>query len=1133
MDMDASASTESPDDQDDFPIHCKGCGEILEEGKAFELAGNRWHIDCFRCHTCGAYLDSDVNLLMVGDGSLVCRNCAYSCSSCGSKIDDVAIVTGEQAFCAGCFKCRNCKKKIENLRYARTSQGIFCMDCHESLMSRRRKRTARNAAQRQKPPGPSMHLDKSLPSLPPSMMVPDNNDPPPPSSDIFSDSTSEHLPQSRQEDDRGTRSYSSNQDNQLLPSSTYNSNRHSVATHRSDGSGGEEFLIPVAFDPTPSEHASPHIGSPNSPMTQDDRPKDYFGRGATAPLGITGEGPAMLSPTHIAYQDKRQMNPNPQQWLQDTTTPPQTQSTNNSSQRGESQSARASMSIDSTRLSQEVPRSKDQGSSGANTHLNPETSSIRHGDRSSNRHSVPGKDALMSQNSIASQRKKVSNEQTNPGTISSSLNQLQYPPKRGDSLESSKLHQNIQRKDITPASQDHADKPEDTARSSTSSDYASVASKAIESTPPTRSNPTTTAAPSTHTRSASGGVSSYALPSDAQRQASPGSSPGLLRYSAVGDFSLDEDMARILGDDAQAQDSFLRKVSNSVRHGRSFSDKGSRLSREHKWPAKSPPGTGNSGNDISSPTSGGLEAKDELTWLKTELKRERQKVIEKDQKILELETSLNATVNIKQVNTELREKRSTMIFLDAQKEIILRELEVWKDHIAAEKKNNKPLDLGKMSNSVLRDLAESLEGLKDTFAPQIEELIQKRNDLVEELANLGKLKDKSFQEFEQLSLKNAQLAELNNQLVHQIQELYKASSNTSSGSSRQPPNGLGIYSHHKDKSTASLEARSTPYEAAASNSSVTVPEEAEPATVIQGPHVVSIRKAQPKKFTWKKGQNVAKGVTKGLKGAFLYQRDGQFNETSAYNSSSQQEGSGPGMTRSQTQDPSRQGFGFFGNQKTKPTPWKGQSNGSSPGLDAPASLFGGELEQRLEIEKAVIPSVVTRCIEEVELRGMDVEGIYRKSGGSSQVQIIREGFERSRDYDISDPDLDINAITSTLKQYFRMLPTPLVTYPVYDMLLDAINVTPVSARVEVIQQGLQELPRVHRDVLEFLVFHLKRVVDREKENLMTSLNIAVVFAPTILRPESLSREMTDVQKKNETIQFMVENCQDIFMGIEE
>lgn len=132
------------------------------------LAGNRWHIDCFRCHTCGTFLDSDANLLMLGDGSLICNNCTYSCSACGNKIEDVAILTGDQAFCATCFKCRNCKRKIDNLRYARTSQGIFCMDCHESLMARRRKKTARNAAQQRQrqQPNPSMHLDKSLPSLP-------------------------------------------------------------------------------------------------------------------------------------------------------------------------------------------------------------------------------------------------------------------------------------------------------------------------------------------------------------------------------------------------------------------------------------------------------------------------------------------------------------------------------------------------------------------------------------------------------------------------------------------------------------------------------------------------------------------------------------------------------------------------------------------------------------------------------------------------------------------------------------------------------------------------------------------------------------------------------------------------------
>ena len=132
------------------------------------LAGNRWHIHCFRCNTCGTPLDSDANLLLLADGSLVCNPCTYSCSACGEKIEDLAILTGDQAFCPACFKCRNCKRKIENLKYARTSQGIFCMDCHESLMARRRKKEMKKRFQGWEDgvSTPLPNTQKALPSLP-------------------------------------------------------------------------------------------------------------------------------------------------------------------------------------------------------------------------------------------------------------------------------------------------------------------------------------------------------------------------------------------------------------------------------------------------------------------------------------------------------------------------------------------------------------------------------------------------------------------------------------------------------------------------------------------------------------------------------------------------------------------------------------------------------------------------------------------------------------------------------------------------------------------------------------------------------------------------------------------------------
>lgn len=45
---------------------------------------------------------------------------------------------------------------------------------------------------------------------------------------------------------------------------------------------------------------------------------------------------------------------------------------------------------------------------------------------------------------------------------------------------------------------------------------------------------------------------------------------------------------------------------------------------------------------------------------------------------------------------------------------------------------------------------------------------------------------------------------------------------------------------------------------------------------------------------------------------------------------------------------------------------------------------------------------------------------------------------------------------------------------------------------------------------------------------MSPKNLAVVFAPTIMRDTSLEREMTDMHAKNLAIQFVIENSNTIF-----
>lgn len=793
-------------------------------------------------------------------------------------------------------------------------------------MQRRRKKN-RGVSQSKKTNSTNAKLDKSLPSLPPpdeSGTASDEAVPeayvepatemasrkpagprPQPGSDLSNtDGPSSRLSAGQGEDvllndKRTVHKIDSLAESLILPSSTYRSNRHSMVPRDTDGDGGGEFLIPVAFDPSEeggvSRPASHHTLHDQSRKSSRNESRQETPRHAT---------PTESTSPHIAYQEKGRdrLDIDAGTWRQEEGAaigkPHQhggdyfhLQNVPGIGKSASARSSRSDLPLGMREISSFSPES-------------PESSKSR--DASSLDLQRPG--APEGAAAFAARPSHELRRLHENGSIDSarSTHGMPYLPKRGDSLEGSRLHQ-IPRREVglspQAPSSNHieernerstpgADVPRD-GMSPYRTGFNKTSGKLGES-PRIRSNSNHVELSKAHAR----GNSLSTLQSDSQRLADY--SPSLPRYSAGGDLSMDEDVARMMGSDdihtVQNSESFLRRVSNSVRHGRSFSDKSAR------FPPKRPrtPNGSIIAQDITSPAA--EPRSEEVAWLRNELRKERQRVSEREQKIAEMGALLRATADVKQVNTELHEKRSTMVVLDAQKEIAMRELSVLTDHLEAEKRGaSGSLDLGKLTNTVLREFVESIQKLKDSYTPQVEELIQKRNETAEELTNLNRMKEKSFQEFEQLSSKNAQLAELNNQLVHQIQELYKASSQEG----QRGPNGLGIYSHNKEKSMNSIEnMKVASSETTPSVITSNLSEEAEPATIVPGTQVVSLRKGQPRKFNWKKGgQNVAKGV-KGLKGAFM-------------SSDSTPQDGGSGMPRSQSQDPSRQGFGFFGNQRNK------------------------------------------------------------------------------------------------------------------------------------------------------------------------------------------------------------------------
>ncbi|NXH15500.1 RHG30 protein, partial [Bucco capensis] len=98
----------------------------------------------------------------------------------------------------------------------------------------------------------------------------------------------------------------------------------------------------------------------------------------------------------------------------------------------------------------------------------------------------------------------------------------------------------------------------------------------------------------------------------------------------------------------------------------------------------------------------------------------------------------------------------------------------------------------------------------------------------------------------------------------------------------------------------------------------------------------------------------------------------------------------------------------------------------------------------------------------VEQHGV-VDGIYRLSGVSSNIQRLRQEFDGERCPELRQEQYlqDIHCVSSLLKAYFRELPNPLLTYQLYHKFADAVAIQMEEARLVKIKEVLKELPLPH------------------------------------------------------------------------
>jgi SLIT-ROBO Rho GTPase activating protein len=107
------------------------------------------------------------------------------------------------------------------------------------------------------------------------------------------------------------------------------------------------------------------------------------------------------------------------------------------------------------------------------------------------------------------------------------------------------------------------------------------------------------------------------------------------------------------------------------------------------------------------------------------------------------------------------------------------------------------------------------------------------------------------------------------------------------------------------------------------------------------------------------------------------------------------------------------------------------------GATAGPRLFGGSLEEYLEVSQEEIPLVLKSCVRVINLYGLHHQGIFRVSGSQVEINNFKESFERGDDplRDVTDAS-DINSVAGVLKLYLRELREPLFPTVYFEQLID-------------------------------------------------------------------------------------------------
>ncbi|MCJ8747450.1 hypothetical protein PDJAM_G00153690 [Pangasius djambal] len=173
-----------------------------------------------------------------------------------------------------------------------------------------------------------------------------------------------------------------------------------------------------------------------------------------------------------------------------------------------------------------------------------------------------------------------------------------------------------------------------------------------------------------------------------------------------------------------------------------------------------------------------------------------------------------------------------------------------------------------------------------------------------------------------------------------------------------------------------------------------------------------------------------------------------------------------------------------------------------------------------------IPPVMRDTITFLQEKGLQTEGIFRRSANVSLVKNIQQKYNSGEKVNFFEMD-DVHLAAVILKTFLRELPEPLLTYKLYNDVVNLHSVDSASQAVTV-RNMLMSLPEENYVSLRFLIQFLAQVSAESEVNKMTNTNLAVVFGPNLLWAQDAAMTLSSIGPINNFTLVLLDLHQDVF-----